>query len=69
MMLTILFNLKDHACGAIIVSEAGGIVTDIRGQPLDFSVGRKLIKNRGILACPKSIHARVIDAAQHVTKL
>jgi 3'(2'), 5'-bisphosphate nucleotidase len=30
-------NIWDHAGGALLVSEAGGRVTDIEGRPLDFS--------------------------------
>ncbi|MEX2217397.1 MAG: 3'(2'),5'-bisphosphate nucleotidase [Phycisphaerales bacterium] len=40
----------DHAAGALIAMEAGCAVTDIDGKPLDFSAGRRLTGNRGILA-------------------
>ena len=39
-------KIWDHAAGAVIVEEAGGSVCDLNGQPLDFSVGRTLAKNK-----------------------
>lgn len=55
-------NTWDHAAGAIIVEEAGGIVTDIYGQPLDFSFGTKLLNNQGIIASHAAIHPAVVAA-------
>ncbi|MFN3648384.1 MAG: 3'(2'),5'-bisphosphate nucleotidase [Armatimonadota bacterium] len=60
-------KIWDHAAGAIVVQEAGGTVTDAEGNPLDFSRGRRLEKNRGILAAPPSIHAQVLAAVREVT--
>jgi 3'(2'), 5'-bisphosphate nucleotidase len=56
-------NIWDHAAGAIVVQEAGGKVTDLDGKPLDFSVGSKLSRNRGILASNGSFHEQVLAAA------
>jgi 3'(2'), 5'-bisphosphate nucleotidase len=53
-------NIWDHAAGAIVVEEAGGKVTDIHGQPLDFTAGSKLIHNRGIVASNGTLHAAVL---------
>jgi 3'(2'), 5'-bisphosphate nucleotidase len=55
-------NTWDHAAGAIVVEEAGGRVTDMQGQPLDFSFGAKLLNNRGIIASNGIIHDAVIAA-------
>ncbi len=55
-------KIWDHAAGALIVSEAGGKVTDIRGDALDFTLGRKLENNKGIIATNGHVHDRVIDA-------
>ncbi|HET7854272.1 MAG TPA: 3'(2'),5'-bisphosphate nucleotidase [Candidatus Methylomirabilis sp.] len=52
----------DHAAGWIIVKEAGGEVSDVRGQPLDFSLGRTLGRNRGIVATNGRLHPQVIAA-------
>lgn len=58
------FRKKDHAAGCLIVEEAGGTVTDFQGKPLDFSVGRTLSKNRGVLASSKLLHPQVLKAVQ-----
>ena len=54
----------DHAAGWIIVKEAGGEVSDVRGQPLDFSLGRTLRRNRGVVATNGKLHPQVITAVQ-----
>ncbi|MGH7352377.1 MAG: 3'(2'),5'-bisphosphate nucleotidase, partial [Candidatus Methylomirabilales bacterium] len=56
----------DHAAGWIIVKEAGGEVSDVQGQPLDFSLGRTLRHNRGVVATNGRLHARVIAALGRV---
>jgi len=55
-------NTWDHAAGAIVVAEAGGRVTDMYGQPLDFSFGFKLLNNQGIIASNSVIHQAVLAA-------
>lgn len=55
-------NTWDHGAGAIVVEEAGGRVTDMYGQPLDFSFGTKLLNNRGIIASNGAIHEAVLTA-------
>jgi 3'(2'), 5'-bisphosphate nucleotidase len=55
-------NIWDHAAGAIVVEEAGGRVTDMHGQPLDFSIGSKLVNNQGIVVSNGVIHTAVIEA-------
>lgn len=59
----------DHAAGWLIVKEAGGHVTDVFGNPLDFSVGRSLERNSGIVATNGKIHSDVISAIKHVMEL
>ena len=59
-------RIWDHAAGSIIVEEAGGRVTDLRGEPLDFGVGRTLKKNRGILVSNKLLHEIALDAIRIV---
>jgi 3'(2'), 5'-bisphosphate nucleotidase len=56
----------DHAAGAALVLHAGGIVTDVDGSPLDFTQGRTLAKNQGIIVANPRIHAQVVQAAQSV---
>ena len=62
-------NIWDHAAGAIIVAEAGGKVTDIFGRNLDFSKGRKLTGNKGIIASNGTIHSAVIKAVAKLKML
>jgi len=59
-------KIWDHAAGWIVVTEAGGQVTDVRGSPLDFSLGRTLRANKGVVATNGRLHARVIDAVRSV---
>lgn len=54
----------DHAAGSLIVEEAGGKVTDVFGQALNFSLGRTLAKNTGIIASNGWLHDLVIEAYQ-----
>ncbi|KAI0716030.1 3',5'-bisphosphate nucleotidase [Cerioporus squamosus] len=50
--------------GSVLVEEAGGVITDGRGQPLDFGLGRTLGENYGVVAAGKDIHPKVIAAVQ-----
>ena len=59
-------KIWDHAAGDLIVREAGGEVTDIHGKRLDFSVGRTLANNKGVVAAPASVHGKVLQAVQEV---
>jgi len=59
-------KIWDHAAGAIVVTEAGGVVSDLMGKPLDFSQGRKLVNNRGIIATNAALHDRVVKATAEV---
>jgi 3'(2'), 5'-bisphosphate nucleotidase len=47
------------------VELAGGKVTDMYGNPLDFGQGRTL-KSKGVIACEKNIHNKVIEAVNKV---
>jgi 3'-phosphoadenosine 5'-phosphosulfate (PAPS) 3'-phosphatase len=38
-------KIWDHAAGAVIVTEAGGRITDGSGAPLDFGRGRYTERN------------------------
>lgn len=52
----------DHAPGEIIAVEAGARVSDMRGRPFDFGVGRRLERNGGILCASPQWHPRVVAA-------
>lgn len=59
-------KIWDHAAGMIVVEEAGGRVTDVLGNDLDFGRGRTLETNRGIVATSGAIHDEVIAAVRAV---
>jgi 3'(2'), 5'-bisphosphate nucleotidase len=55
-------KIWDHAAGAIVIEEAGGKVTDMHGKPLDFSLGKTLAQNQGVIASNGTIHDTVLEA-------
>lgn len=59
-------RIWDHAAGAIVVTEAGGRVTDVRGAELDFSKGATLCDNTGVIATSGAIHDDVVAAVGRV---
>lgn len=59
-------KIWDHAAGYIIVTEAGGTVTDCFGKKLDFSLGRKLNDNAGIIGSNGKIHNQVSEVVRKI---
>lgn len=59
-------KIWDQAAGSIICEEAGGRITDLDGKPLDFSQGRTLKNNRGVLATNTLLHEAALKAIQAV---
>lgn len=59
-------KIWDHAAGDLIVREAGGEVTDTLGRRLDFSKGRTLQENKGVVAAPKAVHGHVLEVVKEV---
>ena len=55
-------KIWDHAAGTIVVEEAGGRVSDIAGRALQYTHGRQLEENRGILATNGRLHEAVLEA-------
>ncbi len=55
-------KIWDHAAGSLIVEEAGGRVTDMYGDPLDFRAGSRMRQNQGVIVSNGQIHDRVIEA-------
>jgi 3'(2'), 5'-bisphosphate nucleotidase len=55
-------KIWDHAAGHVIVTEAGGAVSDIHGRPLDFSRGRELEGTQGVIVTRSGEHERIIEA-------
>lgn len=55
----------DHAPGVALVLAAGGMATDVTGEPLDFSQGRTL-PNRGMIISNSKVHDRLLTAVNEL---
>lgn len=55
-------KIWDHGAGSILVEEAGGKVTDTLGRALDFTCGKRLENNYGIIATNGWLHRTVVNA-------
>jgi len=62
-------KIWDHAAGLIVVEEAGGRVTDARGNDLDFGHGRQLENNSGVIATNGPIHDEVLKTVAQFVDL
>jgi len=56
----------DQAAGSIVVEEAGGKVSDLDGKSLDFSQGRTLASNRGVLATNGRLHESLLAGLKQI---
>ena len=54
-------KIWDQVAGALIIGEAGGRVTDLEGRDLDFSAGKTLQRNRGLLASNGQLHEAALN--------
>ncbi|KAK3136279.1 hypothetical protein QOZ80_5BG0430870 [Eleusine coracana subsp. coracana] len=61
-------KIWDHAAGSIVLTEAGGIVIDASGNDLDFSKGRFLDLDTGIIATNKHLMPSLLKAVQEAIK-
>ncbi len=59
-------KIWDQAAGSLVLQEAGGRITDLHGRDLDFSTGRSLVHNRGILATNNRLHAAALHALANI---
>jgi HAL2 family 3'(2'),5'-bisphosphate nucleotidase len=59
-------KIWDHAAGKFVVEQAGGRVTDVSGAALDFGRGRRLERNRGVIATDGAFHDEVVAAVTAV---
>jgi 3'(2'), 5'-bisphosphate nucleotidase len=60
-------NIWDHAAGTLLVTEAGGRVSDASGAPLRFGAGRILEGNHGVLASNGHLHDDALTALRDDT--
>ena len=62
----------DHAAGVLIITEAGGTVTDIDGQPLvwtdsrDWDGNHRFAHGRGVVVTNGQVHQTVLNAIRDV---
>ncbi|KAG4201100.1 hypothetical protein ERO13_A05G256500v2 [Gossypium hirsutum] len=61
-------KIWDHATGCIVVTEAGGVVTDAAGQPLDFSKGKHLDVDTGIIVTNQKLMPLLLNAVKESLK-
>lgn len=59
-------KIWDQAAGSLIVEESGGRVSDLHGKELDFTAGRTLLNNRGILASNNLLHDEALEALREI---
>ncbi|KAG9129234.1 hypothetical protein Leryth_006496, partial [Lithospermum erythrorhizon] len=57
-------KIWDHAAGCIVVTEAGGVVTDAAGHPLDFSKGKHLDVDTGIIVTNQKLMPALLKAVR-----
>jgi 3'(2'), 5'-bisphosphate nucleotidase len=53
-------KIWDQAAGSLVITEGGGRITDLDGRALDFSHGRMLATNRGVLATNGPLHEALL---------
>ncbi len=53
-------KIWDHAAGVAVIREAGGKATDMHGKALDFTRGKQLINNRGVVVTNGKLHDEMI---------
>ncbi len=54
-------KIWDHAGGVLVVTEAGGRVTDIRGKELEFKHGYQLENNLGVIVSNGHVHEKLLE--------
>ncbi|KAG7285063.1 hypothetical protein NEMBOFW57_009683 [Staphylotrichum longicolle] len=56
------WSIWDHAGSQLIYTESGaGKVTDLAGNPVDFTTGNKLSKSWGVITADESIHGKILE--------
>jgi 3'(2'), 5'-bisphosphate nucleotidase len=60
----------DHAGGHLLFQEAGGVISDFKGEQIDFANGRKIAgeRNWGMIACMPGLFEEVGKAVMDVLK-
>ena len=56
------WSIWDHAGSQLIYAESGaGKVTDLDGNPIDFTTGNKLSRSWGVITADESIHGKILE--------
>jgi len=50
----------------VFLEEAGGIITDVNGRELYFTLGTKLVNNNGVVASNGVCHYALISAIRTI---
>ena len=58
--LAISKKIWDHGAGVMVIEEAGGRVSDIFGEKLDFSIGRTLANNKGVVVTSGKLYTMML---------
>ena len=69
--MSIFWGGRGLAGGHLILAEAGGVVTDMTGQRLDFRHGAKLLRNTGVVSAvmPMGINIyAILEMSCYTTK-
>ena len=59
-------KIWDQAAGSLVLEEAGGRISDLDGKALDFTTGRELKNNRGVLASNGKLHTAALQAIKAI---
>jgi 3'(2'), 5'-bisphosphate nucleotidase len=59
-------KIWDHAGGVLVVEEAGGQVSDIRGRALAFTHGKTLAQNIGVIVTNRIFHDAIINTVDEL---
>ncbi|KAF9878667.1 3', 5'-bisphosphate nucleotidase [Colletotrichum karsti] len=59
-----LAKIWDHAGAMLLFEEVGGKVTDVDGNPVNLTAGRKMVANYGFIAAPPAVHGKVLAAVR-----
>ncbi len=59
-------RIWDHAGGVLVVQEAGGTVTDVLGKGLEFTHGKGLENNKGVIVTNGKLHDAVLAVVEEL---
>ncbi|KAL1855360.1 hypothetical protein Daus18300_011078 [Diaporthe australafricana] len=63
---TRLAKIWDHAGAMLLFEEVGGKITDVDGKDINWSAGRQMVANYGIVAAPSNLHGHVLTTVRSV---